>query len=51
MQFTTRICTEIYVDGEQPQHDDRPFKRMGRTPVSNAVEMVALLTEQATLEI
>jgi hypothetical protein len=43
--------TEIYVDGEQPQHDDRPFKRMGRTPVSNAVEMVALLTEQATLEI
>ena len=43
--------TEIYVDGEQPERGDRPFKRMGRTPVSNAVEMVALLAEPATLEI
>ncbi len=43
--------TEIYSDGEQPELNDKPFKRMGRTPVSNAIEMVALLSGSATLEI
>ena len=51
MQSTIRTCTEIYSDGEQPELNDKPFKRMGRTPVSNAIEMVALLSGSATLEI
>jgi hypothetical protein len=43
--------TEIYVDGEHPKRDDKPFKQMGVTPMNNAVEMVAMLGEPATLEI
>jgi hypothetical protein len=43
--------TEIYTDGEQLERNDRLFKRMGGTPLSNAIEVVALLTEPSTLEI
>ena len=43
--------TEIYKDGETSRPEDVPFRRMGRAPVSNMVEITAMLTAPATLEI
>lgn len=42
---------EIFETGKPLQTDDIPMKLMGLGPVQNQVEMVALLTSPATLEI
>jgi hypothetical protein len=42
---------QIFELGHAPRPDDKPLKLLGRGPVQNRVEMVALLTRPATLEI
>ena len=43
--------TEIYQNGERSKDDDQPFKLMGKTPISNDIEIVALLKKPAIVEI
>ena len=43
--------TEIYHDGERLQDGDQAFKLMGRTPICNDIEIIALLTKPAFVEI
>jgi hypothetical protein len=42
---------EIFETGKPPRPDDKPLKLLGRGPVQNHVELVALLTRPAALEI
>ena len=41
----------IYRDGERPQKTDKVFKRMGSAAIANDIEVVALLTGPASVEI
>jgi glycosyl hydrolase family 71 len=42
---------QLFEPGHPPRPDDKPLKLLGRGPVQNRVEMVALLTRPTTLEI
>jgi hypothetical protein len=42
---------QILDPGSAPRPDDKPLKLLGRGPVQNRVEMIAMLTRPATLEI
>jgi Glycosyl hydrolase family 71 len=42
---------QLFEPGHPPRGDDKPLKLLGRGPVQNRVELVALLTRPATLEI
>jgi hypothetical protein len=42
---------QLFEPGHPPRPDDKPLRLLGRGPVQNRVELVALLTRPATLEI
>jgi hypothetical protein len=42
---------QIFDPDHPPLATDKPYKRFGETPLSNDIEMVAMLTKPATLEI
>jgi len=43
--------TQVFDPDHPPLPTDRPFRRLGDTPTANDIEMVAMLTAPATLEI
>lgn len=43
--------TQIFSPERPPRSSDKPFRRLGKTTLLNDVELLAMLTEPATLEI